>query len=206
MKHADKLGIEPKVEKARKLARLAAGGATEAERTNAAERLREHMTRYGITENDLSARSRQMMAVDCVDPKSRRKNRRDKDINKIAFQILAWVMGFEEGRQILMRKTETHDIMMAELSPAECLDFEDAWRHYLPAFLESRKALRKAVKMAATGFMHKMDLLMPSDGRPSTLTMEEIEAIIAAAKAATGDKWERPAGRLDSSNFKLSMS
>lgn len=199
---------EPITEKARKLARLAAdAAATPAERAVAAEKLRRFMKQHGVTEDEITGIGATEFSFDAVDPKSRAKNRRDKDLSALANQIIGYVTGWRETCRVFEHtnfKLKTkHFSVMAKLTISERADFIAAWHHYLPLFLTARKKLRAAAKKACSGFIQQMDLGKPSDGPDKPMTASELDALRSAMRSVDGDPWQRPAGNIGQGTLSL---
>lgn len=192
---------EPITERARKLARLAAdAAATPAERAAAAEKLRRFMMAHGITEDELTGIGATEFEFDAVNPKSLAKNRRDKDLVRLAGQIIGYVTGWRETWRTFENtnfKLKTkHYSVLAKLTVSERGDFIAAWNYYLPLFLTARNKLRAAAKQACSGFIQQMYLGKPSDGPGKPLTADEIDALRRAMRSVDGDPWQRPAANI----------
>ena len=214
---------EPKVEKARKLARLAAGGATEGERAAAREALQRHMQAHGITEADITGSELRKFSLKAVNLRIKKKDRRDEDLIGLACQIVAWVTGFGERAvyqvEYLSEERCRYYAAEAVLSEAEILDVTDAWGHYLPLFLRQRytlqrelreiaaemkrrqSAVRDALKIARSAFIQKMKLY--SNTKVRKVSPDEMRAVFRSMNAVGGDRWERPAGRIDDGRLLL---
>lgn len=205
--------FESALMKARKLAALASAGVG-GERENAVRMLEAHLTRHGLTMAALSDESRITRSLACVlDPK---KPTRDMDLRALGTQTLCFVLGkrpkhikhttFEIDTTKLFPGKRTRFYMIeAELTELEHEDWQACFKHYAPSFVATRTKLRRAVKMALSGFIHQHDIFPPDDSETESkpLTRAQIEALISAMKQSGGDKWDRPAGRLEQGGFML---
>lgn len=198
--------------KARKLAALAAAG-VDGECENAIRLLEAHLAKHGLTMAALSDETRTDRHLNCiVDPK---KLIKDTQLRGLAVQTLCYVLAkrpkeikygvFEVVTQGAKGKRCKLFRVQAELTELEHEDWVACYLHYAPAFVSTRTKLRKALKMALNGFVQQHGIFPPSDEEKESkpLTRAQIEALIAAMKQADGDKWERPAGRLEQGGFML---
>lgn len=199
--------------KALKLAALAAAG-VDGERENAVRMLEAHLARHGLTMAALSDESRKMRSLACV--LDAKKPTKDSDLRDLGAQTLSYVLGrrvkhikhavYVVNTTLLKPGKRTRFFLIeAELTELEHEDWRACYMHYAPSFVATRQKLRRAVKMALSGFTHQHDIFPPNDEEEEgkSLSRAEIEALIAAMKQSTGDKWDRPAGRLEQGGFML---
>lgn len=205
--------FESALMKARKLAALAAAGVG-GERENAVRMLEAHLTRHGLTMAALGDESRQMRGLACV--LDAKKPTKDKELRDLGAQTLAYILGrrvkhikhavFVVKTPLLKPgKITSFFLIEADLTELEHEDWLACFQHYAPSFVATRIKLRRAVKMPLSGFLHQHDIFPPDDEEEESkpLSRAEIEALIAAMKQSTGDKWDRPAGRLEQKGFML---
>lgn len=199
--------------KARKLAALATAG-VDGERENAIRLLEAHLKKHGLTMAALSDEVRIKRSLACViDPK---KPTKDKELRDLGAQTLAYVLAKRlkhikhavfviDTTKLFPGKRTRFFMIEAELTELEFEDWVACFRHFAPSFVATRIKLRRAVKMALSGFIHQHEIFPPDDEdvESKPLTRAEIEALIAAMKQSSGDKWERPAGRLEKGGFML---
>jgi len=199
--------------KARKLAALAARGVG-GEKQTAQAKLEAFLTRWNMTLESLDAGERRERELACVlDPA---KPCKDLQLARLAGQCLAYVLGQKsQHRTFICQRGKTNAkgrvvkvsfyVLRAELTDAEFEDWEACFQCYAPSFESTRVRLRRALKQALHGFVHAHDIFPPqdSDGKAKPLSPAELQALIDAMRQAQGDKWKRPAGRIQQTNFLL---
>lgn len=202
--------------KALKLAALAARGVG-GEAAAAQAKLEALLARPGMTLLDLvSEDSRQTRELDIIADPLRPKL--DKELRGLAGNCLAYVLqrsvstvqcgSVIRRRSIMSRRGNIrwvrYYVMQAELTAGELEDWEACFAHYKPSFLSTRKKLQAALKAVLTGFLHQHDLFAPSagDGPAAPLSPQERAALLAAMRAAEGDRWTR-GEKLEQPHFML---
>lgn len=196
--------------KALKLAALASRGVG-GEAETAQRKLTEHLSKHGLTLEMLSESARKERMLHCVvNPAQPVK---DSALLNLGGQCLAYVLNehkFKYRSRVLpihgFGKKKSCYVIVADLTDLEFEDWVAFFQHYAPLFVSSRKDMRDALRMAFKGFIHKHHIFAdPGDdieeGKP--LTLAQMQALIAAMQMAQGDKWERPAGRLEQGGFML---
>jgi hypothetical protein len=186
--------------KARKLAALAARGVG-GERETAQHMLARHLKVHGLSLRDLAdEEQRQARDLDAGPCPAALKN----DMTGLLANCLAFVLqhrvlivtGLARVDKAKGRKRAgkvRHLIACAELTQAELEDWKECFEHYRPAFLETRKRLHLAARKALDGFLSQHNIFAPSDGGGADLSPEELEALIAAMRASSGETWQRTA-------------
>jgi hypothetical protein len=199
--------------KARKLAALAARGVG-GERNVAAAKLTAFLALHGMTLDSLEASERRTRELVCVlDPK---KPRADEDLARLAFQCCVYVLGYcPEGasyrRKEVMKnakgkaRTVAFYVHHVDMTEPEFEDWQACFGHYAQAFEATRVRLRRMLKAALKGFIQAHELFSPPDDSQESkpLTAAELQAVLDAMRNSQGDKWERPAGRLQQEGFLL---
>ena len=199
--------------KAQKLAALAARGEG-GEREVASAKLSAFLAAHGLTLESLEAGEKRARELVCViDPK---KPRADKDLAKLGWQCLVYVLGYSPKADCYKRKDVVKNakgkarfvafyVHHVDLTEAEFEDWQACFAHYAPAFEATRVRLRRALRAALKGFIHAHELFAPPEDvkEAKPLTPAEMQALIDAMRNSQGDKWERPAGRLQQEGFLL---
>lgn len=199
--------------KARKLAALAARGEG-GERETAQRKLEAFLRQHGMTLDSLEASERRSRELVCVlDPK---KPRADKDLARLAFQCCVHVLGYCPEAASYRRKAVVKSVKgkarpvafyvhHVDMNDAEFEDWQACFYHYAPAFEDTRVRLRRALRAALKGFIRAHNLFPPPDDSKESkpLSPAELQALIDAMSNSQGDKWQRPAGRLQQSDFLL---
>ena len=206
--------FESALMKARKLAALAAVGVG-GEKDNAMRALDRHLRTHGLTLNQLRTDTRTERVLPCFD--ARRKPMVNADLVKLAVQCLAYVLNAPvsartgkqkfawrnaKGRQVMV----SGDVMLADLTDLEVEDWVACFAHFMPSFLATQKKLKAAVKQCLSGFVHQHKIyrdLMDDEEEGGMMTDEQLEALVAAMRAAEGSRWKRPAGRLTGDELML---
>jgi len=210
---SDDLKFESLRMKARKLAALAARGEG-GEREVAAAKLSAFLASHGLTLESLEAGEKRTRELICVlDPK---KPKADQDLARLAFQCIVIVLGYiPEGASYKRRdvvknakgkaRPVTFFVQHVDLTDAEFEDWQACFGHYAPAFEATRVRLRRALRAALKGFIHAHELFSPPDDSKEAkpLSPAEIQALIDAMRNSQGEKWERPAGKLQQVDFLL---
>jgi hypothetical protein len=210
--------------KALKLLALASRGVG-GEADNARKMLEAHCTRHGIDGATLADCERSTRQLLIVIKNPAWKPKRDMKLAQLAVQSLRYIRGIANlpigacrSVQYIHRASDkarprkyTVYAVEAEATLAEWEDCRSCFDHYAPDFwkmqmlLEHRKReIAAAIKRSVNVFINEHDLFPPDAGTKGSLpTPEEIAAYRAAAAAVTGDKWIRPAGRLQTANYYL---
>lgn len=203
--------VESVLAKARALSAMIAAdsGASDGERRNAGVALARLLDRYGLTLDELDSSNR--VERTWLVYKRQHAN--------LAAQIAGVVAG--DGRHPVMYRKKRVEIPQRGLKLKEVTAWEvstnltkaedEDWRamlwHYQPLFeaaceeLNQRARLANlAKKKALSGFAHKFNLFGPAKEQKKGrgCSMKELAAILAAANAAQGEAWKRPAARLSS--------
>lgn len=202
-------GFESARMKAMKLAALASAGVG-GERENALRMLEAHLKRHGLTMAALGDDGRCERMLHCV--VDMRHPTKDTGLLELAGQCLAYVLNKQKLRYRsrtlpihVLGKKKSCFVVIADLTAAEHEDWVACFTHYAPDFVKTRKQLRDALRMAFKGFIHKHGIFPESDGEGDSkpLTIEQMIAMMAAMNMSTGEKWDRPAGRLEQGGFML---
>lgn len=210
---SDELRFESLRMKARKLAALAARGEG-GEREVAAAKLSAFLAAHGLTLESLEAGEKRTRELVCVlDPK---KPRADQDLACLAWQCVVYVLGHSPEATSYRRKDVVKNakgkarpvaffVHHVDLTDAEFEDWQACFAHYAPAFEATRVRLRRALRAALKGFIHAHELFSPPDDSKEAkpLSPAEMQALIDAMRNSQGERWERPAGKLQQEGFLL---
>jgi len=212
--------------KARKLAALAAAdsGATEGERANAQRMLEEHLARHDITQESLKQQQMKRRELDVCSLRKTDKPGLHAKLRALAANLFWYVVG-DSKRAVYYRKGELSRpsrgagpdqtfrvwVVLADCTELEFEDWRACFYHFAPSYLDSEAELRaniKALQKAMSrllGIFVNTHRILPPDAKMSRKepTMEEMLAAMIARKAVKGERWERPAGRLQQSDFLL---
>jgi hypothetical protein len=216
--------------KARKLAALAAAdsGAEEGERATAQRMLEEHLARHDITLEALKQQQMKRRELDVCTLRRTDKPGLHAKLRSLAVNLFWYVVG-DSKRAVYYRKGEVYRptrgagpdqtfrvwVVLADCIELEFEDWRACFHHFAPAYLDSeeqlrrdikalQKALQKALKSLLGIFVNKHHILPPDAKQCSKEpTMEEMLAAMIARQAVKGERWERPAGRLEQSDFLL---
>lgn len=211
--------------KCRKLAALADpnNGGSEGETENAKAMLERLMAEYSITAADFDPAHRKPYDLLCVSRRLRTKPVKEKQLVQLAAQCLGLVTGdpaasvrcrivdyFTPQRGLKPDKLWRVYEVTAEVTEAEAQEWQECFQHYIEDFLETIAELRqqvraanRALKFALHGFACRHNIFAPSNETESEkpLPPEKLAAILAAAQASKGEKWQRKAGQIDDGFF-----
>lgn len=199
-------GFESARMKALKLAALASRGVG-GEAEVARRKLAKHLEAHGLTLEMLSVTTRSERMLHCVVDLN--KATKDTGLVKLAGQCLGYVLNESalqySSRVVKLGKRSCY-VVKAELTDLEFEDWTNCFCHYAPLFVASRKNLQAALRACFLGFIHKHKVFAQrpaaaDDGKP--LTPAQMAALMTAMHSAEGDKWERPAGRIEQGGFML---
>lgn len=211
--------------KALKLAALAAQG-VDGERENAQRMLDAHLKKHGLTLQGLIGGERRERGFDaivrgyqCYPPKL------DRSLAKLAGQCLRFVCDSDDVN-VFLRKDEIEVPakrglgwkmvkvwhVFANVTDDEFDDWRECFDHYarhlmdtMDELREAESAARRAAKMGFSMFIHEHELF-PSDAVKSEakMSLKDRIAAILAMQNVKGERWQRPAGKLQQTGFLLS--